>query len=433
MAAPLRPGYRPNPMSTRFLPGLLLLAACGTHSAIERSQQHAQIGAYERAYLVLEEARREEQLAGGTPDEELSLAYQEARLKWVSERARLAIFGEREDDALADLMLLEELYPAHPEIADLKQRALEKKAMRSVDRGDTFLLHKNLPDALAAYLDGEKILPGFPPAVEGSRKVGEALAKLSARAQLQFLEAVRKVPEFRFVEVRWHALNASTNDPKREDAKALEGRAQHEMAMRAQERGRECLKDRQFGAALLEFKAAQKLDAQLPGVAEDVEHAKKEFEAFGLMESAQKLMRSRHFDLAREQLGKAFELSTVSREEIAKLVTDTRRLEGESRYQAARDLEILGKKSEALAAFEALDKEWPEGLSDEKVRIEGLRLDIATAETEWAAAEAAEAAGNDVEALRHYETALQFYPGWKDGEDRIAKLRQKIESPSGAD
>jgi tetratricopeptide (TPR) repeat protein len=415
----------------RFLPGLLLLAACGTHSAIEVSREHALVGEYERAFLVLEMARREQQLAGGLPDEELSREHHAAKLVWLRERARLAIFGEREDDALADLARLEELSPGYPEVAELHEQALEKKAGRAVARGDYNLMHKNLQEALAGYAEAETIVPGFPPAVEGQKKVGEALAKLSARAQAQFLEAVRKMPEFRFLEVRWHADSARTNDPKRDDAQALSDRAQHEIALKAQQRGRDCLAALKFGAALLEFRQAQALDPELAGIADDIASAQREFDAMALMQAAERSMRSRKFDLAREQLAKAAELSTKSRAEIDRLVGETRRFEGEARYQVARDLEILGRKDEALAAFEALAKEWPEGLLDEKARVQGLRLDIETAGAEWAAAEAAEAKGNFVEALRHYETALQFYPGWKDGAARIANLRQKLEPPSG--
>lgn len=413
-------------MHRLLLSGLLLLSACGTHSAIERSQRLAKVGEYEAAFRVLDEARAAELRAGDTPAAELEAAHHAAYLKHLLETARGHIFAEQEEAALADLDTLAGLAPDYPEIGKLRERATYKMAMQAVQLGDENMLRKDLEHALASYLRAEALLPGFQPAIEGSEKVRVSLARLSARAQSQFLEAVRKLPEFRFVEVRWHAEIALSNEPDRKDAEKINERAQHEIALAGQERGRECAAKEQFGAALIEFKAARRRDPTLPGLDAEIAQVEREVEAAILMERAQMSMRSGQFDLAREHLAKAFELSVQLRGGISELMIQTRRLEGEARYQEARDLEILGKKSEALAAFEALAKEWPEGFSDEGARVDGLRLDVTTATTEWAAAEAAEQAGDLPGALLHYETAIQFYPGWKDGEARIARVKQAI-------
>jgi sRNA-binding protein len=105
---------------------------------------------------------------------------------------------------------------------------------------------------------------------------------------------------------------------------------------------------------------------------------------------------------------------------------ETRHLEGDSHYQAARDMEVLGKKSEALAGYEALSKDWPEGFSDEKARIDGLKYDIENAQKEWADAEAAEAANDLPKALEHYKNSERFYAGMKDGAARIERLQTAI-------
>lgn len=413
-------------MHRLLLSGLLLLSACGTNSAIERSQHMARLGDHERAFLVLDEALEAERQAGDTPSPELEEAHRIAFLRHLRERARAHIFAEREDAALADLATLEQLAPGYPGAEKLRERAIYKKAVDAVQQGDEHLLRKDLESALASYLKAAALLPDFPPALEGSERVRLALAGLSARAQSQFLEAVRKLPEFRFVEVRWHSEIALANQPDRKDAEKLQSRAQHEIALATLERGRDCLRKDQFGAALIEFKAARRIDPELPGIDDQIAQVEREVEALKLMEQAQIAMRTERFELARERLGKAFEMSTQSRGGISELMMQTRRLEGEVRYREARDLEILGRKSEALAAFQALAKEWPEGFSDEAARVEGLSLDIDTAAAEWAAAEAAEQAGDAAGALLHYETALQFYPGWKDGAARIERLKAAI-------
>jgi len=411
-----------------LLPALLLLSipACGTHSAIEASREYSRLGDFQRAYDVLHEARAEEIANGGTPSAELEDAHGQALVNHLIARARQNIFEEKEDLALVDLEEAAKLVPESGTVKDLTYRALRKKATRSVQRGDDLMLRKDLEGAMTHYLAALRVIPDFPSAIEGADRVRDATRRLTDRAQAQFLEAVRKMPEFRYVEVRWHADLAMAKDPQREDAESLGKRAQREIALRALERGRECQKNDQFGAAMLEFRTARKLDPTLPGIDDLVAQSEREVEAAALVEKAHRSMRTQQFALAREQLGKAYALSSMSRTSINELMVQARRLEGETKYQVARDLEVLGKKSEALAAFEGVAKEWPEGLLDEKARIEGLRIDIDGATTEWTAAEAAEKANDPVKALLHYEAAMQYYPGWKDGPARVERLKKKV-------
>lgn len=411
---------------------LLSLSACGTHSAIEASREFSRVGDFQRAFEVLDRARSDEIANGETPNAELEDAHQRARINQLIDRARQSIFEEKEDLALADLEEVAKIVPDSPAVKDLTYRALRKKALRSVKRGDDLMLRKDLQAAMTHYLAALHVLPDFPPALEGADRVREASSRLTERAQAQFLEAVRKLPEFRYVEVRWHADIAMAKDPEREDAESLAKRAQREIALRALDRGRACAKNDQYGAALLEYRTARKLDPTLPGIDDLVAQSEREVEAASLVEKAQRAMRVQQFALAREQLGKAYALSTMSRTSINELMVQARRMEGETKYQFARDLEVLGKKSEALAAFEAIAKEWPEGLLDERARIEGLHIDIDGATTEWAAAEAAEKANDPVQALLHYEAAMQYYPGWKDGPARVERLKKKVNASKPA-
>ncbi|MBL9079740.1 MAG: hypothetical protein JNL08_19720 [Planctomycetes bacterium] len=409
-----------------LLSGFLLFAACSTSSVLEQSQHSARLGDHQRAYELLAAERQALIDAGDTPTPELEQACAAAWQRHLLERARYHIFGEREQAALDDLAELERIAPDYPELGALRDRAIFKLATRSVQAGEDQLLRKDLQGALTAFLRAEALLPGFLPAVKGTERVRTSLGELSTKAQRQFLEAVRKLPEFRFVEVRWHSDIAVANAPEREDADQLRIRARHEMALAALERARECVRANQFGAALLELREAAKLDPELPGVAEEIAAVERETKASLLMEKAQIAMRSGQFDGARQQLDEAYAMSTLLRGDISELMIQNRRREGDAKYQAARDLEILGKKAEALAAFEALALEWPEGLADERARVDGLKLDIEQAQKEWDAAVAADQAGDLPGALLHYEAAMQFYPGWQDGPARIERLKQAI-------
>jgi len=404
----------------------LLLTGCAGTTAIEQSRDFAKHGDPFRAFEVLETEREARLRAGEPTDEEFEVAYHAARVAFLVNRARRSIFLEQEEEALVDLAKALAIEPDHEEVQPLRLRALDKLAAKATAVGDDRRLKNELEESLAAYIEAERHVPGYKLAVEGAEKVRVAVARLNERAQQQFLEAVRKMPEFRYIEVRWHSANALTNNPMRQDAEGLRARANHEIALRTMLRGQECQKKDQFGAALVEFRSAKKLEPKLPGIEEAIAQMEREVKATWLAERAQMDMRMGRFDLANGALKTAFDLSTLSRGSISELMIESRKLEGDRDYKAARDFEIQGKKREALAGYEAVGKAWPDGFSDEKARIEGLRSDIDMAEQEWAAGEAAETAGDLQKALEHFLTSERYYAELKNAKVRIASLRERL-------
>lgn len=429
-------------MTTLRLLPLLLLVACATRSVIEESQHRARLGDYGRAYFLLDELRNEEMRDGGAASEELEKAWYEARLAWLLHHAETQLFEEHEGGALATLVELESLEPDYPGITGLRDRAHVKKAHRMVKRGIESLVRKEYLQALSFFLESEAIAPGSVDAQEGIKEVWEATSRMSKRAQDQFLEAVRKLPELRYVEVQWHASNVVHNDPNRDEAKTIEAKVRRENALNAMTRGRKCEQAGRYGAALIEYRIAKLVDSQTPGVDEAIAAMRKEQQAAMLIDRAQIAMRAGRFDDtvdldgevhigARRALAEAFELSLMARNDIGALQLQVKKLEGQRQYQAARDLEVLGKKSEALTAFEAVVKDWPNGFSDEKARVDSLKVDLEGAASEWSEAEAAEAAGDLPKALEHYVSSERYYAGWKDGKQRIARLRAAIAKAAG--
>jgi tetratricopeptide (TPR) repeat protein len=416
-----------------LLPLAFLLAACGSSSVYKTSTNYARLLNFTLAFDVLEQERLRRIAAGDEIDEEFADAHRKARLEYLLDRGQRRIFLDMEDAALMDLAGVLAMHPQHPEALTLRDRALWKKASRAAARGDEHYAKNELEQALASYIESERSIPGFEPAVEGTIKVGKQVDRMNARAQRQFLEAVRKLPEFRFVEVRWHANNAVTNDPSRGDAAALQVRAQREMAQAALVRAEQCIAKDNFGAALLEFREARRLDPAVPGIDGQVDRMQREVEANWLVERAQMEMRMGGFEIAREQLGKALAFASMpkTRANISELMLDARRLEGDVHYNEGRDFELLGKKQAALGAYEALVRNWPEGLLDEQARIDALRTDIAAAEVEYAAAETEEAAGNLQAALDHMLVAQRFCADLKDVEQRVVKLRERIAAAAG--
>jgi hypothetical protein len=307
----------------------------------------------------------------------------------------------------------------------MRDRALAKKATRIVTAAQESFVRKDYAAALAGFLDADKVVPGFPDAKQGMEEVRKATAAMNLRAQEQFLEAVRKLPEFRYMEVQWHAANALHNDPQRGEAKDLQTKARRENAMKSMARARESESKGRYGAALVEYRAARAVDASTPGVEAAIESMQREVKAQGLVDGAQIDMSAGRTDAARAKLDQARELSVLMRNDISVMLADVQKAEAKVRYRAARDLEVLGRKLDALQAFVALAESYPVGVDDEKARIAGLKADVEGWARHWSAADAAEAAGDLDKALEEGLEAQRFYAR-AEGKERIDRLRAAI-------
>jgi tetratricopeptide (TPR) repeat protein len=153
----------------------------------------------------------------------------------------------------------------------------------------------------------------------------------------------------------------------------------------------------------------------------------REVEAEALAEKAFACLVNSQFDAARKHLEQAFQLTVLEKSTVSDMLLQVRKREGQQRYQQAKDMELQNRKAEALKAYQELVAAWPDGLVDEKVRVDNLQHDIDNATKEWDAAAAAEQQGDPKTALQHYRNANDFYPDWKDVKARIAKLAQQIQ------
>lgn len=428
---------RPIPTVLSAL-GLLLLTGCGTSSAIQESRDYARLADFQHAYEVLAVARQRQLADGGTVDPDLEREYQEVRLKFLRDRAMKRIFAEREDAALLDLELLADADPDYPKLDVLRKMALRKKALRVVRHADENFRERDLVEALRGYLRAQQLVPGLVEANEGVVAVRREIDRLDERARGQFLQAVRKVPEFRHAEVAWHAASVVSTTPDPEDdkvaeAERLRSEARARRAEEVMQRGLACEREDKFGAALVYYREVLRLAPGHEAATESIARMHVELSALALIERARMELRNDNFQLSKALLDEAFDLSTLLRGQISELMIQVRKERVAAAYQAALDLEVLGKKAEALAAFEQLAEDNPEGVKDEQVRIESLRVDIEGASQEWQAALEAEQAGRLEDALDHYVNAERFYPLWREGEKEIERLRRVLAERKAAE
>lgn len=415
-----------HPLSALLLPVLLSLGSCSTTTAIDESLELSRRGQHHRAYDLLNAERNRAMRAGEAVDPALVKVWLDARLIHLLENGRRFIFLELDDEALVALAGVLAIDPGHVEAKRLRERAIYKKAERTTIRGQRLLAKHQLKEALVEFVEAERILPSFTDALRGQQDVRDQFDLLTARAQIQFLDAVRKLPEFRYIEVRWHSSNALVNDPLRDDADEIRRIAQREIAFATMERGRECQRRDQFGAALVEFKLAKDLDKMLPDIDAAIADMERELEASNMAQQAQMHMRRLEFAAAKDVLEKAYEMSAMLRGEISELMIQNRRMEGDRDYGVAHDFEIQGLKQEALERYVALSANWENGLNDEKARIEALQADITAAKAEWKLATEAEQAGELAVALEHFIASENLYSKLADAKERIARLRAKL-------
>lgn len=426
MAVPAK-RHRTFPMKkSRFvLPAVLWLGACSTSTAIADGEHYSRLGMHYRAFHILDEAREQAMANGGSVPPELEEAHGKARKSFLYDRARGALFLEQPEQALADLGALLAIDPDNEQAKVLRAAATRKKAEQRIDDAQNLLAKREYAGAMAAFLEAESIQPS-PESLAGQLKVRAQVEKQTERAQQQFLEAVRKLPEFRYSEVRWHSSNALADDPARRDAEALRTASQLELVQQAMARGKEHKDKERFGAALLEFREAKRLCPTTPGLEEEIAAVELELKAGELVDKGQVCMRRGDFDGAKALFDKAHAESIVLRGAISELQIELRHRRGDRAYQAARDFEIQGLKREALAGFEALGTDWPEGFSDEKARIDSLKNDIEMAAVEYAAGEAAETAGDLAKAAEHFAASDRYYGKMKDAKARATAVREKL-------
>ena len=405
-------------------------AACSSNSAVQRSREFLAEGYLLQAFGELDEARTLQLQDGGEVDAELEAEWQKMRFLYLLEQGRQEIYADREVRGIALLEEALEIRPGEAQASSLIERAKQKLAKREVATGTDLLLKNEFEAAVSSFRKAQGWKPGYAPAIEGEQKVQAAVSRLHGEAQKQFLEAIRKLPEFRYPEVGWHAQAALDRDPSRDDAAEVRQRAMRELAQKARERADTSRDAKNYGAALMEYRTARQLWDAMPGIGDDIAKMEREVKAASNTEQAQLQMQGDRFERATALLDEAFELSTLERTTINELRVQARRRMAMVAFHAARDLELQGLKQEALVAFEAIQKDWPEGLEDEQARIAALNIDITAAEAAYAAGDAAEQKGELAAALEQFQTARTYYAKYRDTAARIAAIQKKMAPPA---
>lgn len=405
---------------------VLLVAACGTNSAIERSREYLEEGFLVQAFEVVDDARRDCLADGRKVDPELQRIHDELLQRVLVDAGRQAIYANEEERGLELLNKALALQPGDEVALALIDRAHRKQALRAVAKGQDLLAKAQLDSALVAFLEAQQCDPDCQPAMEGVEAVRDAARRLHGEAQQQFLEAYRKLRQVRFPEAEWHASASLSRDKARDDAADVQRRAQRELADEARVRAESSRKEKNYGAALMDYRVARQYWPDMPGIDDFIAQMETEVGVVAMTEKAQLAIKAGRLEEARGLLDDAFAKSTLEKGSIVELRFLVHRRAGEMAYEKARDLELQGLKQEALAAYEALVADWPDGLLDVQTRLGAIKADVEGAEREFAAGEAAEQANDPAAALQHYRTSKTYYEKYRDVAQRVERLAAKL-------
>ena len=400
----------------------IFLAGCAASYPVRTSREFLQQGNFTQAFHAINDARQAQIDAHEEVDAKTEECYQEVRIRFLLYEARQAIFDGDERKAVRLIAEVQLTSPNNAVAKELAQRAKHRVASQLCLKGEEFISIGDLAQALECFelaLIGE---PDMEVALAGRVLAQSDVAKLHGIAQRQFLEAIRKLPEFRYNEAGYHAGVAVLRGASRTDAQDVRVRAYRAVAEVEQQRAEESRNNGAYGAALMSYREALRLWPELPNGEANIVAMTHELEAQASLERASMAIRTGQMEKARALLQAALLLSTLERGPINELLFEARKHEGQQNYDIARDLEIEGKKSEALVQFELVSKDWPDGLADEKTRIGALRNDIQGAEKAFAEGESAEQKNDLKAALEHYRAAQTYYSAYKDVTVRVARL-----------
>jgi tetratricopeptide (TPR) repeat protein len=295
--------------------------------------------------------------------------------------------------------------------------------------GDGARARGKLDEAMKHYEKALAYVPEYPGAVVGSKLVGDVFSARRVKSQDSYLKGMRAQASGQYDQTQYHMQIAIENDPSMASARERSDLARRQLADSRLRRARDAEERGWFETALREYKAVL---AEFPSLAPDLDSrvaaTQREVEAGAMLSDGILLIQRRDFTKARTKLEQAYEKSVAQRAAISAQLIALRETDLDRRYNIAFDLELDYRYDDALAAYRAVDKEWP-GQLDVRTRIANLESSLELAKEAKVRGDAAETAGDLPGAIAAFREALTYAPKFGDLEKRIQALRARLDPP----
>ena len=397
----------------------LMLSSCQTQNeALAKGAALAERRLYQQAYQTVAQ-----ELQAYPDDPEIQRMFWELRLEYLLELGWEQIFNERELQAMESFGKALGLDPDNSRARAGIARAKEKLAKEAVREAGALQLEGDLEGALKLLNKATAFIPEYGPAVAGITSITGRYQDRAEKASGRYNLGSRASGELQWRQTYYQTGLALDLDPSLERAKKLHEKSGRRLAMETFQEAREMEANGLYAAALMDYTGIAEGWPDTQGLAERIETVGREVKAKELSRQAAMLTRKKEFDKADELLSEAFTLSDSEKAEVSGLMLENKIGRYEVEYHRAQDFELEQQFEAALEAYRAIDAVWVNGFLDVKTRISYLSAAVEEATKAWQRGLKAEEQGDTEVAIDAYEEALLLYPGFKDLEERLKKLR----------
>lgn len=407
----------------RLLPAAaLFLGACASTSTtpellVEEVQALTRDGDYEGAVRVAAAAR--EQVPEDSPlGAQLQRATVEISIASGLSKARDLSLADRDDEALAVLVDLEEHFPREPIVDAWRRRTQRKLSDHWYEIARAALATGNFEGARVAYEKALTYEPDHDLAPAGLARV-ELLREYRAEmAEDYYYNGVRDLTEQRLSESENSFEKSKRYDAEADRTRRRIAEVRREKAVGRKAYAEQLVADRRYAAARAEYAEAERLDPESQEIAEAHALMQVESEVAALLSEAESFVLRGDFDGAALLLDDAASKTQLQVDLVEATRARISSTQVELQYQRALDLEHDFLFEEAIEGYRAV-LEGRDFYEDARARLDTLESYVVEAARLYAEAEEAEGDEAKLERLRQIEV---FWPEYRDILEQISAI-----------
>ncbi len=407
-----------------LLAGFLVMGACRA----PKEEEGPSIAWLIRHGRYAEALERAEKDANDNPGDEVAqTVYRDARVAYVLELGREAVFAGAPEEGLSYFEEALALAPDNAVVRSWVDKTRLQLAVEWMDRASEFNASEQLNDAEQAY---EKVLEYVPDHQEASFGLSRILLLKNYRAgqsRSYFVEGIEAFRQFLLPQSRrdFHV----SYDYDETNVRAGERRAEVEKLL-AEERIAEARALEEQGlyhAARNEYRLALVADPGNETARDGLDHMDRETRADRLLSEADMHVRRGELERAEELIEQGVQLTEDQTDRTGALNAEIEEARLRSLYDEARALERDFLYPEAVEAYDRLLAE-VEFYEDTLARRETILEFIALAEEYYAKALEAP---TDKEAAEYLRQIRVFWPEYRDVEQRLAEIEARLAEKDG--
>ncbi|MBL8859079.1 MAG: hypothetical protein JNL28_11270 [Planctomycetes bacterium] len=353
-------------------------------------------------------------------DASLQELHRDASVAYLLEQGRRKTFDDQDEDALELFDRALTLNPDSKTAQSWRQKTTVKLSERWLHAALELHAKDEIDGALAAYETSLAYLPADKDSLTGRDLCVAILEHRAALGRSYFDDGLHALAAYWLQQARSRFSYSRKYRPEDTHTAQREEEVELLLAIERLSMGRRAESERQYGAALSEYRRALVLDPDSRDAAEGVERMRAEIEVTGLLARASMDIVRGKYDRATTLVEEAASKTKLQGDLCAGKFDAIREARLEKAYRAALALERDNRYDEAVAAYAELLKK-AEFYKDVITRKDTLEEYLALANDLYARSQAA---SDPTEKLQLLQQIRVFWPGYKDIAGQIRALSQ---------